>query len=111
MAWTTVLSEPGWLRIAVGVLHMPRTTWANRSAVSWSRMTTEEPGGMLRHSLATAVISPVPILRNAMPCASTPLVFVTLMSRVVSAVGMSIEAAQQEAIVIAVARVRPSWAA
>ena len=46
-----------------------------------------------------------------MPCASTPLVFVTLRSRVVSAVGMSIEAAQQEAIVIAVARVRPNWAA
>ena len=46
-----------------------------------------------------------------MPCASTPLAFVMLRSRVVSAVGMSIEAAQQEAIVTAVALVRPSWAA
>ena len=66
---------------------------------------------MFRHSLPTAVISPVPMARNAMPCASTPLVFVKLGSRVVSAVGMSSEAAQHEAIVTAVARVRPNWAA
>ena len=46
-----------------------------------------------------------------MPWASTPLVFVTLISRVVSAVGMSSEAAQQQAMMTAVARVRPSSAA
>ena len=74
-------------------------------------MTTDTSGGMLVHSLLTAVISPGPIARNAMPCALTPLAFVMLRSRVVSAVGMSIETAQQEAIRTAVALVRPSWAA
>jgi len=45
---------------AVGVPHMPLTTWANRSAVSESRMTTEASGPIAAHSWLTAVSSPPP---------------------------------------------------
>ena len=37
---------------AVGVAHMLRMTWLNRSAVSGSRMTTDAFGPMLAHNCA-----------------------------------------------------------
>jgi hypothetical protein len=94
---------------AVGVPQMPRITWANRSAVSWSRMITEASGPITPHRLLTASSSPGPILRKAMPWAWTPLV--KLRSSVVSAVGMSSDAAPQEATRAAVVFERPSSAA
>ena len=101
----------GFCSTAAGVSQMPLITWANRSAVSESRMTTDAFGPIAAHSPLTAVSSPAPIFRNAIPWAVRPPFFVTPRSRVVSAVGMSSDATQQEATMPEVILVRPSWEA
>src|ERR1700680_5049863 len=104
MPWTTelVVALVGLGSTAAGVPQMPLMTWAKRSAVSESRMTTDALGPIAAHSLLTAVSSPVPIFLNAIPPAVRPLFFVTPRSRVVSAVGMSSDATQQVATMLAV---------
>src|SRR5580700_3906699 len=98
--------------MAVGVSHVPRTTWAKRSAVSESRMTTDASGPIAAHSPLTAASSPGPIRRNAMPfavrCVPEPEAFgLEPRSRLVRVAGMSSEAAQHEATTPEVARARP----
>ena len=101
----------GLVSTAAGVPQMPLITWANRSAVIESRMTTDAFGPIAAHSPLTAASSRAPIFRNAIPCAVRPFCFVTPRSKVVSAVGMTREATQQVATMPSVIFVRPSWAA
>src|SRR5580704_17154814 len=106
----------GWSTMAVGVSHVPRATWANRSAVRESRMTTDASGPIAVHSPSTAASSPGPMRRNAMPfavrCVPEPEAFgLEPRSRLVRVAGMSSEAAQHEATTPEVARARPRWPA
>ena len=106
----------GWSRTAAGVPHMPRATWANWSAVSESRMTTDASGPTAAHSPLTAVSSPAPIRRNAIPralrCRPDPEALgLEPRSRLVSMAGMSSETAQQEATMPEVRAAPPRWPA
>src|ERR1700753_3248939 len=53
----------------VGVSHIPRITWLNRSAVSESTMITAAFGPIAEHSSRTARFSPVPVRLKARPLA------------------------------------------
>src|SRR5579859_6614659 len=104
----------GWSTMAVGVSHVPRATWANRSAVSESRMTTDASRPIAVHSSLTAASSPGPMRRNAMPfavrCVPEPEAFgLEPRSRLVRVAGMNSDAAQHEAMRPEVTRAR--WSA
>src|SRR5262249_37662680 len=68
MIWPTTAST--WAGVApvmipAGVPHMPRITWANRRAATWSRISTGESPGMAPHRLVMAASWPAPVRWNA----------------------------------------------
>src|SRR4029077_12805895 len=68
MIWPTTAST--WAVVAsvmipAGVPHMPRITWANRRAATWSRISTGESPGMAPHRVGMAASWPTPVRWNA----------------------------------------------